>query len=271
MSNCKLVVDLYITNVCNFKCEYCDARHEYNESKPITFANAKYLIDCISKADDVNFSILGGEPTLHKDLNQILEYSYSKVKELELYTNGSTDLKKIRCDLVKTVISIHPKFYSKFKNKIINNILYLKENNFNFVVKIMMENYENIKDIFNKISNLTECFPYNIYSPKENFFTEYKYKDFINDKQIICVDDNKITFSEYIKKYHKPKSQYLCKMNSIVVLSNGETSTYCGNNTYLGNLFKNPNIIKNFKVKLTKCQQYNIKGCTELEIVKYLK
>ena len=264
MTNCRLVVDLYITNVCNFGCEYCDAKYEYNSSKPITFENAKYLIDCISKANDVNFSILGGEPTLHKDLNKILEYSYDKVKELELYTNGSTDLKKVRCDLTKTTISIHPKFYHKFKNRIIDNILFLKENNFNFVVKIMMENKN--KFIFNELKNIVECFPYYIFNPdNNNFLIPYE----IEDKPMIHFGESMISTIDYIKKYHM--SKYLCKMNSIVILSNGETSIYCGNDTYLGNLFENPNIIKDFKIKLKPCEQYNTKGCTELEIVKFLK
>ena len=72
--------DLHITDYCNLHCKGCVVL-DYNQSGEVT--NEKYtldnVIDVISNLKKFNLKleelkILGGEPTLHTDLNQIIDW-----------------------------------------------------------------------------------------------------------------------------------------------------------------------------------------------------
>ena len=269
-----LIADLYINENCNFNCEYCATKAaKWDCFKPMSFDKAKYIIDYITLSKyDVILCILGGEPTLNKDLNKIIDYASTKpqIKELELYTNGSTNLSKIHIDKCRVVISIHPYMYSKFRDKILSNISLLNKDK--LLVKIMNENID-VQNIINDLNNIENV----------NYIVSYitnvddSFRSSVNkiDKKVIRVDDDLITYDEYIKNYFiLPKGYfYRCFMNSISIFENGDVLKYCEPDNvtpYKGNVFDNPNCIRDFKIEFQKCTRCNTKGCQELEIEKYL-
>lgn len=269
-----LIVDLYVNGNCNFNCEYCATKSlDWNRFKPMTFDKAKYIIDCISQSKyNVILCILGGEPTLNKDLNKIIDYANSKsqIKEIELYTNGSTNLSKIHIDKCRVVISIHPYMYSKFRDKILSNISLLNKDK--LLVKIMNENID-VQNIINDLNNIENV----------NYIVSYitnvddSFRSSVNkiDKKVIRVDDDLITYDEYIKNYFiLPKGYfYRCFMDSISIFENGDVLKYCEPDNvtpYKGNVFDNPNCIRDFKIEFQKCTRCNTMGCQELEIEKYV-
>lgn len=94
MKRCEMI----ITEYCNFSCPYC------REINPITFgdrnikqmslAEIKTAVDywCEDRPlENIRFS--GGEPTLHKDIKEIISYTKSSgVKRIAISTNGSNKL-----------------------------------------------------------------------------------------------------------------------------------------------------------------------------------
>lgn len=267
-TTCKYIIDLYLSPKCCFNCEYCYVKNDYRDIKTIPLQDAFYFIDCISKAQNVNLSLLGGEPTLYKDLNSVIDYAVNKVDELELYTNGSTDLSKFHLDKLKTVISIHPRYYKKFKNRFLSNIEYLDKNKFHYQIRLIMENTD-LTEIYNDLKNYDFLKEF-VYSPSGNYFI---LPDSFTDEKTFRVGGKLIDINEYVEKYFKPKKPYLCMMNSFAVLSNGNVEKYCyvdDNDGAIGNLFKNKELFKELKIKLSRCKQYNTKGCSEMEIIRFL-
>lgn len=89
-------IDLYVTNKCNLKCGFCSVKAgSYNAE--ISLPRIKEIIDEAVKFGLKDLHLTGGEPTLRKDLEEIVEYANSKNINLRLITNG-TLLDKKRLD-----------------------------------------------------------------------------------------------------------------------------------------------------------------------------
>lgn len=77
---------------CNFNCSYCDEYTHDNHSPHIPFEVAKKAIDKIlEKVGDrkIKINLTGGEPTVNKDFEKILDYMYERGIDVGMTTNGS--------------------------------------------------------------------------------------------------------------------------------------------------------------------------------------
>jgi cyclic pyranopterin phosphate synthase len=94
MKRCEMI----ITEYCNFKCPYCrglkDEIYGNRKKKELTLEEIKYNIDLWCEnipLENIRFS--GGEPTLHKDIIEIVSYAKEKgIKRIAISTNGSNKL-----------------------------------------------------------------------------------------------------------------------------------------------------------------------------------
>lgn len=95
MKRCEMI----ITEYCNFKCLYCrglkDKIYGERDVKQLNLEEIKHNIDlwCLNEPlENIRFS--GGEPTLHKDIVEIVSYAKSKgIKRIAVSTNGSNKIK----------------------------------------------------------------------------------------------------------------------------------------------------------------------------------
>lgn len=80
---------LTLNRACNFRCPWCYAEgtHYLNE-KTMSLELAKALIDFSHSLGAKTFILIGGEPTLHPNFFEILEYIKSKNMDAALVTNG---------------------------------------------------------------------------------------------------------------------------------------------------------------------------------------
>jgi molybdenum cofactor biosynthesis enzyme MoaA len=91
MKRCELI----ITEYCNFHCPYCrglkDSIYGNRTIKELSLKEIKGIIDiwCIDQPlENIRFS--GGEPTLHKDIVEIVKYAKIKgIKRIAISSNGS--------------------------------------------------------------------------------------------------------------------------------------------------------------------------------------
>lgn len=94
MKRCELI----ITEYCNFTCPYCrglsDEIYGNRKIKELSLEEIKRVIDiwCIDEPlENIRFS--GGEPTLHKNIVKIIEYSKAKgIDRIAISTNGSNTI-----------------------------------------------------------------------------------------------------------------------------------------------------------------------------------
>jgi MoaA/NifB/PqqE/SkfB family radical SAM enzyme len=85
--------ELILTNRCNFKCPYCRGIVKDLQGD-LTLEQAKEIVDIWTSANLHNIRFSGGEPTIWKDLLELVQYTKSKkcIKHIAISTNGSAEL-----------------------------------------------------------------------------------------------------------------------------------------------------------------------------------
>lgn len=94
MKRCEMI----ITEYCNFRCPYCRGLkaeiYGQRKIKELSFAEICKNIDlwCVNQPlENIRFS--GGEPTLHRDIVNIVRYAkLSGIKRIAISTNGSNHI-----------------------------------------------------------------------------------------------------------------------------------------------------------------------------------
>ena len=80
-----LEAQLIVTRRCNLSCGYCTEFD--NHSAPVPLELLKERIDAIHRLRVVNTSLLGGEPLMHPDIVELVEYCNRK-NQVSITTNG---------------------------------------------------------------------------------------------------------------------------------------------------------------------------------------
>lgn len=94
MKRCEMI----ITEYCNFNCPYCRGLDKKiygdRKKKELSLNEIKYNIDLWCKKEPLeNIRFSGGEPTLHKDIVDIVKYAKLKgINRIAISTNGSNDI-----------------------------------------------------------------------------------------------------------------------------------------------------------------------------------
>ena len=83
-------VNLLVTKFCNLSCFYCYAEDILNK-KDVEEFSLENLKDIIDQAYDAGcrwINILGGEPLLRNDIEELIDYIHQKGMFIEMTTNG---------------------------------------------------------------------------------------------------------------------------------------------------------------------------------------
>ena len=84
-------LEVNLTNKCNGKCSWCIEKKGWH---PKTHVGWKELVNVILSTGKKNIILLGGEPTLHPNLNEIIVALHQNGKKVWITTNGS-NLRKL--------------------------------------------------------------------------------------------------------------------------------------------------------------------------------
>lgn len=93
-------MNVLLTSICNRKCQYCfaDGKIDYNKKNEsnynISVNNFKKILDFINPNDRI--SLLGGEPTLHRQFEDIIELLKQRKNHVNIFTNGIMPNKSLR-------------------------------------------------------------------------------------------------------------------------------------------------------------------------------
>jgi len=109
---------LFILTICNLKCNYCYARKikKWNQILPLN--EIKSILKHLKNSPNFSITLLGGEPTLHKDLNSILNLliEMDNCEVIELYTNGMIYRELPKSNKIKLFMSFHGMKMNLFVN-----------------------------------------------------------------------------------------------------------------------------------------------------------
>lgn len=84
--------EIVLTDRCNFKCPYCRGLKKELQGD-ISLFSAQSIINYWANEGLKNIRLSGGEPTLHKDILEIVEYTHNrKIERIAISTNGYSDL-----------------------------------------------------------------------------------------------------------------------------------------------------------------------------------
>ena len=83
---------LSITDVCNFKCNYClpDGYQSHESTAPLSIKEIQNLICAFAQLGTKKIRITGGEPSVRKDLTQIIRIAKNTkgIEQVAITTNG---------------------------------------------------------------------------------------------------------------------------------------------------------------------------------------
>ena len=80
---------LTLNRACNLRCSWCYAKNtEYANKCTMSLEMAKKAIDIMKEAKIERVVLIGGEPTLHPNIFEILDYCYENGIEAAIATNG---------------------------------------------------------------------------------------------------------------------------------------------------------------------------------------
>jgi len=112
-------VESLCTFKCNCRCIMCSVANSIDEQKnEKTFDEVKKDIDIAQRTGAHTFAFSGGEPTLRKDLLELVKYSKGKIANIEIQSNGRMYYYKDYCrELIKAGVNIFVvSFYSPFED-----------------------------------------------------------------------------------------------------------------------------------------------------------
>lgn len=91
INNCFNVINLHVTDCCNFNCKHCFVK---KEGKQLSLENAKICVDKMAdyftqnNIPNARINIAGGEPFLYPHLVELVDHIYSKHIFISIITNG---------------------------------------------------------------------------------------------------------------------------------------------------------------------------------------
>lgn len=80
---------LEVTNKCNLRCKHCYNDSGVKRENELTIEDMKKLIDYLADIGVLNIVFSGGEPLLHPDFLDLVEYARSKPLSCIIFTNGT--------------------------------------------------------------------------------------------------------------------------------------------------------------------------------------
>lgn len=99
-------ISFEITRMCNLRCKHCYSDSGTERDKKLTFEEIKKLIDDLASIGVFNIMLTGGEPLLHPNIFDIIEYIQLKPMSVMLFTNGTLITKEIVEMLKDTILSL---------------------------------------------------------------------------------------------------------------------------------------------------------------------
>lgn len=148
----KKIVDVRITNKCNYNCSFCCQKNDKGNHEVSLEKIKSFLNNYKSRTEE--FVLIGGDVLLHSKLEEILDYAIDQEIKISTMTKSkdipTTIIEKshtmgFSIDSVDELKSL-PR-YTKYKNKIYLNVIvgYHDENKFNKIINAVKNStFENI-------------------------------------------------------------------------------------------------------------------------------
>ncbi len=288
-----------LTNACNFKCIHCyvsKCSEQFLEKKVIF-----NLLDTLKKFGCLKISYTGGEPLLHPDFSEIIDYTEKNGFQYTILSNGYllTDRLVDKFKNSKLFQSIHLSFYgvtpdthnsvtgvSDSHQKLMDWLRKLTEKNVKFILKtsIMKQNYiewQNIMEFCDSM-NYRQVSEFTLLPAENGDFKPLEYA--LGYGELLAV--NLILQEKYNKKLalnsnYSDKTKFLesavcvAGKNKLAVSYNGDVFPCISLRKSFGNILndKFEDIWYNNKEldEIREIRNSDVAGCRDCDMIKYCK
>lgn len=230
------LVWLEITQACNMKCIHCYEGNQHIVSEnPLNLLKWKEVIDQIAELSVDRVVVIGGEPCMHNDVQEILEYLALKGIRTTLFTNASLLNEKLKKIIIDKNIEVKVSLYghnseihdsiTKVKGSfstLIENIRYFVEYNISVSIAVVImkenENYYNEIEEFVKSLNISK---YKTDVIREVFLGKQHMHSPQNEKIVNLAKRTVPNFNISKNKFNEALFKNTCWSGKIVVSEDG--------------------------------------------------
>lgn len=233
--NTELTICWSITAVCNLNCSYCFSLYENKVQTHMSDYLVKYTLNKLkekSKENSIRLVILGGEPTLYPNINDVCEEALNFCRKVILVTNGT------QLDILKKInrnVSIDFSYHGQNLDWFIKRIKEIQKYHYVQVLcvldKTVLNNCIKLSDWCNEnctyfepiplVNNITEIAE----EYDENILKSFKNNILYNIPEIGIKDS--ISIYKYFKNYNKNDKLKVCNQTNIAIYSNGYVYPCC--------------------------------------------
>ena len=187
-------LQIFITNKCNMNCKSCFYAHKLGKEE-LSIEEYKRLVSKYKKKVK-KVIILGGEPTLYKDLSKAIDFNTKQGLKTTIYTNG-TNIKILEnVDLSKTTVRIGVYGAEKTEKPLIK----VPKTNIPVTIVYMLRK-NNVNELM-KTANISEkrfnCQGFYISSIRDISITQNYWED---TKETLLLKDYFQVVQNFIKNY----------------------------------------------------------------------
>jgi len=241
---------------CNLDCSYCPAEIHDNFSPHTDITVLQNTVDIISKITNVRVSFTGGEPCVHPQFKQLLEYARPQIKWINVTTNATrkaTFYESLPVDHI--VFSLHFEDIN-WKERLLTILEFAESNNNKIPYTVhLMAHHNYMNELVDATLNLLhKNIPYAIrrvrWSEKHDWFDDLKYDqkdlDWIishksTAKSNTLIDRTELSHANDIIKEHRNQFKgWKCRagIESLMINWDGEVHrATCRVGGSLGNIY----------------------------------
>lgn len=205
-----LKVSWELTEACNYRCSYCFNKYKGYKNVFCTLEDAEAAVKHLALANRPSYqvSLLGGEPTLHPYLSEIItllsDYLGNRLEKITIITNGSFNDKIMETLLLaasKTCVEIKVSMHFEFlKMERIEEIIERMSKNVSLVFLVMFHPgmFDEVSTAVDKFCELRHHYPFDISielirNPnKESHFEELYTSEHYKWAENVCARFNEI-------------------------------------------------------------------------------
>ena len=138
---------------CDLRCSYCDSMYAL-EGMDYIEMDIPTILDKCKELKNKCITLTGGEPLIHKDVDILINELLKEGYEVNIETNGATDISRFITDSNKLFFTIDYKTpFSKMENKMYMDNFY-KHVRPNDVVKFVCANEEDLDVMRHVVTNM---------------------------------------------------------------------------------------------------------------------
>lgn len=200
-------LQLFITNKCNLRCKGCFYSHKLGKEEMTLDQYKKYIDEYLGNIGKI--VLLGGEPTIHQDLSDMLDFNRKNGLKTTMYTNGF-DLKKLE-DIDMSKVTLRIGVYGNVSSEKPLSKVYRTPLAVDMVYMLRGDNVNELTDTANTAAKEFNCTGFYVSSIRDIAISQDFWKD----------TEETLPLAEYFNVVQNFVKNFKCDINKLHIARRG--------------------------------------------------